>query len=185
MKRERDCISDGPRSCSSCGQQQSMLYLIRQTKGDIEIFVLPSRPKTLIALDYKKAPPPFGWDPDSNSDSILCDRCLRIKTFKLKLSIPGKYIYVKMDVDSDRNGDSAEFARAHHHQDQDGPFLCRICHTGSATADVLKLGCACKLDLGRAHQACAKKRFLLKGDRWGSGSGVSSLDIGLNHKFGR
>jgi hypothetical protein len=54
---------------------------------------------------------------------------------------------------------------------------CRICHLspeggdGHATvpgAEVIRLGCGCKEELGDAHRQCAEAWFRIKGDRYTS-----------------
>ncbi|CAM6100110.1 unnamed protein product [Calypogeia fissa] len=48
---------------------------------------------------------------------------------------------------------------------EDSDSICRICYMNSATAEIVNLGCACKLDLGQAHKRCADTWFAFKGNR--------------------
>lgn len=71
-------------------------------------------------------------------------------------------------VEATANG----FANGYHHDDDtdddNNEPLCRVCHQSTSKADVISLGCACKLDLGRAHRGCAETWFQVRGNRCGS-----------------
>lgn len=53
----------------------------------------------------------------------------------------------------------------YYYQENNGKSLCRICHTGTEAAEIINLGCACKLDLGLAHSSCANTWFQPRGNR--------------------
>lgn len=72
------------------------------------------------------------------------------------------------DVDVEKGWGSSNMKQVDGEEERPG-ICCRVCHLTAdrspAAGDVIKLGCACRDDLGLAHQHCAEKWFKIKGDR--------------------